>query len=152
MITGRIFAMAGCLAAMIGQGLAEDKVTNPSPGSDEETAILAVMRAPMETLFGKPISFKVQAIALAKDYAYVLVHPERTPGKPIEEKAWKKVATPCEQDRVDFTVEALLKKTGGKWGFDLPKDGKPSVCADDTIVGEDTLKQRGLPLNMIVVE
>ncbi len=129
---------------------AADTVTTPASGSPEETAILDVMRKPMEGLFGKPIEFKVQAITVAKDYAYVLVHPQRPGGRTIETKAWAKVGPDCEQAAEDVNIEALLHRVGGSWTFDLPANGKPDLCASDTIVGEDVLKARGLPLQMII--
>lgn len=131
---------------------AEDAVRKPLAGSAEENAIEDVLRPPMEALFGKPIAFRVQAITVFRDYAYVLLHPERPGGKPIEEATWKKALNGCGQDRGDVTIEALLKKNGNDWRFDLPASGQPDACASDTIVGEDVLKARGLPLDMILLE
>ena len=79
-MTQKILFAASLAAALITAApvRAADTVTTPASGSPEETAILDVMRKPMEGLFGKPIEFKVQAITVAKDYAYVLVHPQRS--------------------------------------------------------------------------
>ena len=135
--------------ALLTPAAAED-VRKPAPGSAEEKAIEEVMRPPMEVLFGKPIAFRVQAIAVYRDYAYVLLHPERPGGKPIDAAAWKKAVGNCGQDRGDFTIEALLKKSGPDWRFDLPADGQPGACATDTIVDESVLKARGLPIELIL--
>ncbi|MDR3377027.1 MAG: hypothetical protein P4L98_25180 [Ancalomicrobiaceae bacterium] len=135
--------------ALLTPAAAED-VRKPGPGSAEEKAIEDVMRAPMEDLFGKPIAFRVQAITVYRDYAYVLLHPERPGGKPIDAAAWKKAVANCEQDRGNFTIEALLKKSGPDWRFDLPASGKPDACASDTIVDEGALKARGLPIDLIL--
>lgn len=147
----RYLLAAACLTlALASPALAAETISKPAPGSAEEKAIEDVMRAPMEALFGKPIAFRVQAIAVYHDYAYVLVHPERPGGKPIDLAAWKKAVTSCEQDRGDFNIEALLKRTGGAWQFDLPASGRPDACASDTIVDEAVLKARGLPIDLIL--
>ena len=82
----------------------------------------------------------------------MLLHPERPGGKPIDAAAWRKAVATCEQDRGNFTVEALLKKSGTDWRFDLPVDGKLDACATDTIVGEGVLKARSLPIELILSE
>eukprot|EP01037_Dinobryon_pediforme_P019044 gene19045-19394_t len=151
-MTQKMLFAASLAAALLAAAPARaaDTVTTPASGSPGEAAILDVMRKPMESLFGKPIDFKVQTITVAKDYAYVLVHPQRPGGRTIETKAWAKVGPECEQAAEDVNIEALLHRVGGAWTFDLPSNGKPDVCASDTIVGEDVLKARGLPLQMII--
>jgi hypothetical protein len=57
-------------------------------GSPKRMAILDALRPRYEALFGKPVAFKTVQLQVAAGFAFVLVHPQRPNGTPIEKRAW----------------------------------------------------------------
>ncbi len=59
----------------------------PPQGSIERTAIMDALRPRYEALFGAPIVFRVEKLRVAAGFAFVVVHPQRPNGVPIEVNA-----------------------------------------------------------------
>jgi len=108
----------------------------PGPGSPERAAIMDALRPRYEASFGPPIAFKVERLSVAAGFAFVVVHPERPNGGPIEEAAWRKaLGEPCFQTPAGATHEYWMKREGGAWTIGV----KNGMCADDSIVQEGDL-------------
>jgi len=74
-------------------------VFTPRVGSAERAAILNALRPRYEDLFGRSIVFKVETLRVAAGFAFVVVHPKRPNGAPIEKSKWKKALDgECFQD------------------------------------------------------
>ncbi len=115
--------------------LAED-VETPPAGSPERAAITDALRPLYERIFGPPIQFKVKEMRVAADFAYVVVHPQRPDGGPIEAAAWKKaLGEPCFQFAATIENEYWMQKRNGAWTVGV----KNGICADDSIIGQGDL-------------
>ena len=111
-------------------------VVTPASGSPERAAIMDALRPRYEELFGKPIVFKVLTLRVAAGFAYVVVHPQRPNGSPIEQPVWTKaLGQSCEQERSSVSHEYWMKKDGGAWTIGLKND----MCADDSISDQGDL-------------
>lgn len=62
----------------------DTKLHTPAPGSSERKAILDVLRVPVRKDLGQPVIFKVNAMAVQDNWAFVFAQPLRTSGKPID--------------------------------------------------------------------
>lgn len=109
--------------------VAQREVVTPAPGSPDRTALLDAVRPIYEKLFGKPIVFQVQTMRVAAGYAFIVVHPERPNGAPIEKQVWDAAIGACEQTPVSVAQEYWMKEVGGIWTIGL----RNQFCADDSI-------------------
>lgn len=115
--------------------LAEDVMT-PPVGAPERAGIMDALRPRYERIFGPPIQFKVKKMRLAADFAYVIVHPQRPDGGPIEAAAWKKaLPEPCFQSPATIENEYWMQKRNGAWAIGLEN----GMCADDSIIEQGDL-------------
>jgi hypothetical protein len=116
--------------------IAPRDVVTPPPGSSERSAVLDSIRPIYEALFGKPIQLRVEKMRVAAGFAYVIVHPQRPSGAPIEASTWRKAfGGECFQTPQGIANEYWMKKTDTGW-----KSGvRHGVCADDSIVDEGDL-------------
>ncbi len=113
-----------------------DDVTAPAAGSPERKAITDALRPLYERIFGAPIEFKVEKMRVAADFAYVIVHPQRRDGAPIEATAWKKaLGEPCFQSPATVEHEYWMLKKNGFWTVGL----KNGMCADNSIIQQGDL-------------
>jgi hypothetical protein len=111
-------------------------VVTPPTGSPERAAIMDALRPRYEELFGKPIVFKVPTLRVAAGFAYVVVHPQRPNGSPIEQQVWDKaLGQSCFQDRSNVTHQYWMKQDGGVWTIGV----KNAMCADDSIFDQGDL-------------
>ncbi len=111
-------------------------VTTPGPGSAERAAIMNALRPRYEEAFGPPIAFKVETLRVAAGFAFVVVHPQRPNGAPIQQSAWRKaLGEPCFQSPQSAGHEYWMKLEGGAWKIGV----KNSMCADDSISQEGDL-------------
>jgi hypothetical protein len=130
-------------------------VHTPGPGSPERAAIMNALRPRYEDLFGPPIVFKVETLRVAAGFAFVVVHPERPNGAPIDQAVWRKaLGEPCFQNPVGVGHEYWMKQQGGAWTIGV----KNGMCADDSIsqqgdligapaqlIGQDSWPEREFP-------
>lgn len=107
-------------------------VVTPPPGSPDRTALLDAVRPIYEKLFGKPIEFQVEKMRVTAGYAFMVVHPERPNGSPIEKRVWDAAIGACEQTPASVEHEYWMKKVSGVWTIGL----RNGFCADDSIVDE----------------
>lgn len=111
-------------------------VYTPQPGSPERVAIMDALRPRYEEVFGKPIVFKVETLRVAAGFAFVVVHPQRPNGSPIEKRVWDRAfGGDCFQNRESVSHEYWMQKRGGVWRIGL----KNNMCADDSIVDQGDL-------------
>jgi len=111
-------------------------VVTPRVGSAERAAILNALRSRYEDLFGRSIVFKVETLRVAAGFAFVVVHPKRPNGAPIEKSKWKKaLGGECFQDPLGATHEYWLKKASNGWEIGVKND----MCADDSISDQGDL-------------
>jgi len=112
------------------------EVTTPGPGSPERAAIVNALRPRYEEVFGPPIVFKVETLRVAAGFAFVVVHPQRPNGAPIEQSVWKKaLGEPCFQNPQSVGHEYWMKIEGGAWKIGV----KNGMCSDDSISQEGDL-------------
>jgi len=110
--------------------ISPEDVYTPPPGSSERVAIMDVLRPRYEELFGKPIVFKVERLNVAAGFAFVIVHPQRPTGAPIEKRLWEKVlGKNCFQERRSVSHECWMYKRNDRWTIGHAND----MCADDSI-------------------
>jgi hypothetical protein len=62
----------------------ETRLHTPAPGSSERKAILDVLRVPVRKDLGQPVIFRVNAMAVQDNWAFVFAQPLRASGKPID--------------------------------------------------------------------
>ena len=111
-------------------------VFTPRVGSVERAAILNALRPRYEDLFGRSIVFKIETLRVAVGFAFVVVHPQRPSGAPIEKSKWKKaLAAECFQDPIGATHEYWMKKESNDWKIGVKND----MCADDSISDQGDL-------------
>ncbi|MGD0642319.1 MAG: hypothetical protein ABSC22_16350 [Roseiarcus sp.] len=111
-------------------------VSTPPAGSPVRAAIMDALRPRYESLFGAPIVFKVETLRVAAGFAFVVVHPERPNGAPIDQKTWTKALTEqCFQYPASVEHEYWMKLDGGVWKVGVKND----MCADDSISQEGDL-------------
>lgn len=111
-------------------------VTTPTVGSPERAAIMDALRPRYEAVFGKPISFQVRTLRMAAGFAYVVVHPQRPNGSPIEKSAWDRAfGGGCFQEPPGVVHEYWMKETNGAWTIGV----KNAMCADDSIYDQGDL-------------
>lgn len=111
-------------------------VYTPQWGSRERDAIMDALRPRYEEMFGKPIVFKVESLRIAAGFAFVVVHPQRPNGAPIEKSVWDRaVGDGCFQERESVSHEYWMHKRNGLWTIGLDNN----MCADDSIVDQGDL-------------
>lgn len=111
-------------------------VTTPRPRSPDRVAIMDALRPRYERLFGGPIVFKVERLRVAAGFAFVVVHPQRPSGAPIEKRAWERaLGADCFQERETVTHEYWMRKLDGVWSIGLDNN----LCATDSIVDQGDL-------------
>jgi len=111
-------------------------VFTPARGSRERVAIMDGLRPRYETLFGKPIEFRVERLLVAAGFAFVVVHPQRPNGAPIEKAVWERMlGGDCFQVPETVTHEYWLQKRDGVWTIGIDND----MCADDSIADQGDL-------------
>jgi hypothetical protein len=130
-------------------------VKTPPPGSPERAAIMNALRPRYEALFGAPIVFKVETLRVAAGFAFVVMHPERPNGAPIDQATWRQaLGEPCFQNPAGVEHEYWMKRQGEAWTIGV----KNAMCADDSIsregdligapallIGEDSWPEREFP-------
>jgi hypothetical protein len=107
-------------------------IVTPKPGSPDRVGLLDAVRPIYEKLFGKPVVLEVKTMRVAAGYAYMIVHPERPNGAPIEKQVWDAALGVCEQTPASVAQEYWMKKVGGVWTIGL----RNGFCADDSIADE----------------
>ena len=111
-------------------------VSTPQRGSRERAAIMDALRPRYEELFGKPIEFKVESLRIAAGFAFVVVHPQRPNGAPIEKPVWDRaLGDGCFQERESVSHEYWMQTRNGRWTIGLDNN----MCADDSIVDQGDL-------------
>ena len=111
-------------------------VQTPQRGSPERAAIMDALRPRYEGMFGKPILFKVERLRVAAGFAFVVVHPQRPSGSPIEKRVWDRaLGGACFQERESVAHEYWMQKRDGSWSIGLNND----MCADDSIIDQGDL-------------
>ena len=112
------------------------EVTTPGPGSPERAAIMNALRPRYEEVFGPPIVFKVETIRVAAGFGFVVVHPQRANGAPVEQSVWRKAfGEQCFQNPLSVAHEYWMKLEGGTWKIGVQND----MCSDDSISQEGDL-------------
>ena len=112
------------------------QVHTPPPGSPERAAIMNALRPRYESLFGAPIQFRVDKLSVAAGFAFVVGHPQRPNGAPIERGAWTRaLGTVCYQEPTSVTHEYWMREVDGVWKIGRQNE----MCADDSIVDEGDL-------------
>ena len=131
------------------------EVTTPAPGSPERAAIMNALRPRYEDVFGPPIVFRVDALRVAAGFAFVVVHPQRPNGAPIEQSVWRKAfGEQCFQNPTSVGHEYRMKLEDGTRKIGVQND----MCSDDSIsqqgdligappqlVGNDAWPEREFP-------
>ncbi len=107
-------------------------VVTPASGSPDRVALLNAVRPIYEKLFGKPIVFQVEKMRVAAGFAFMVVHPERPNGSPVEKQIWDAALGACEQTPASVAQEYWMKEVGGSWTIGL----RNGFCADDSIADE----------------
>ena len=84
------------------------------------------LRPRYEELFGPPIVFRVETLRVAAGFAFVVVHPQRPSGAPIEQSVWRKAfGEQCFQNPIDVGHEYWIKLGSGAWKIGV----KNNTCA-----------------------
>ena len=104
-------------------------VVIPPAGSPERKAILDGLRPTFEKVLGKPVELRVESLRIAAGFAWVVVHPQRPNGTPIDKAGWDRAVGPSEQDRANAVSQFWMRKRGTGWqvGWDN------GLCASDSI-------------------
>ena len=116
--------------------IALSDVTTPGPGSADRAAIMNALRPRYEEMFGPPVVFKVETLRVAAGFAFVVVHPQRPNGAPIEQSVWRRAfGGQCFQNPMSVSHEYWMKLDGGAWMIGVKND----MCSDDSISQEGDL-------------
>lgn len=103
------------------------KVYSPTKGSAERTAILAVLRVPVEKELKQKIQFSVENLKSNGTWAFLSGAPQNMSGGKPNYKG-----TPYQEavdsGAFDDNFFALMKKTGGKWKVVIHAIGCTDVC------------------------
>ena len=111
-------------------------IYTPQRGSQERAAIMDALRPRYEEVFGKPIEFKVENLRVAAGFAFVVVHPQRPNGSPIEKRVWDRaLGGGCFQERENVSHEYWMQMRSGLWTVGLDNN----MCADDSIADRGDL-------------
>jgi hypothetical protein len=115
--------------------IARTEVVTPPPGSAERNAIMDGLRPTYESVFGKPVEFRVESLRVAAGFAWVVVHPQRPGGAPIGKTAWDKAAGPCEQKPATAVAQFWMRKRSDSWQVGWAN----GLCASDSIAQQGYL-------------
>jgi hypothetical protein len=105
-------------------------VSHPEKGSPERTAILGTLRGPVETELKQKIVFIVDYLNVQGSWAFFSSHL-RTPSGERPNFKITKYRRDEENGVMDSNIQALLKKTGGKWKIVTKAIGCTDVCYVD---------------------
>jgi len=103
------------------------KVYTPEKGSAERTAVLSVLRVPVERDLKQKIQFSVEEFKSNGAWAFLSGAPQTLSGEKPNYKNTK-YADAVEVGAFDNNFFALLKKTGGKWRVVTFAIGCTDVC------------------------
>ena len=100
--------MSALLAAlMLASGF-----TVPPPGSALRQAILNGLRPAVERRLGRNVEFQVTLIRVQRDWAFVIVDPQRQGGKQID---GRQIFGGDFENMDGLRVDAVLRKRGHRW-------------------------------------
>lgn len=103
------------------------KVYTPGKGSTERTAILAVLRVPVEKELKQKIQFSVENFKSNGTWAFLSGDPQNMKGGRPNYKGTE-YQEAIDADMFDNNFFALMKKTSGKWKVVTYAIGCTDVC------------------------
>ncbi len=106
----RNLAVLACLMGLFSSGLHAQYT--PKPGTAERTAILDVVRFPLQADVNQSVVFVVKHMKVQGDWAFLIGTPETKSGGRINYRGTKYEEVAQEVDEITI---ALLKRKGGKW-------------------------------------
>jgi hypothetical protein len=106
----RNLAVLACLMGLFSSGLHAQYT--PKPGTAERTAILDVVRFPLQADVNQSVVFVVKHMKVQGDWAFLIATPETKSSERINYRGTKYEEVAQEVDEITI---ALLKRKGGKW-------------------------------------
>lgn len=103
-------------------------VYTPEKGSPERTAILEVIRKPVEKAYKQKIVFVIKQFNVLGNWAFVSATPNLPSGGPPSVKGTGFEGYP---DAYDNNFFGLLRRSGGKWRLITHGIGCTDVCYAD---------------------
>lgn len=107
-----ILIPAICILTLAFQTSLWAQATTPKKGSEERTAILDSVRAPLEKAIDQKVIFVVEHMKVDGDWAFVKAVPKTKDGEAI---SYKGTEFEEEADEADELTIALLQKKDKKW-------------------------------------
>jgi hypothetical protein len=111
-------------------GLSAQTVSHPEKGSPERSAILDTLRGPVEAELNQKIAFVVRDLNVQGNWAFLNGGLRTQDGGRPNFKITKYRRNE-ENGAMDSDVQALFKKTGGKWKIVTRAIGCTDVCYVD---------------------
>jgi len=122
-----------CVVFLLGFGaisVSAQEITHPEKGSPERAALLDILRGPVETELKQKIVFVVHYLNVQGNWAF-LSGDLQTPDGGRPNFKITKYRENEENGAMDSNVQALFKKTGGKWKIVTKAIGCTDVCYVD---------------------
>ena len=122
-----------CVVFLLGFGVlsvSAQVITHPEKGSPERAALLNILRGPVETELKQKIVFVVHYLNVQGNWAF-LSGDLQTPDGGRPNFNITKYRENEENGAMDSNVQALFKKTGGKWKIVTKAIGCTDVCYVD---------------------
>ncbi|HTK37076.1 MAG TPA: hypothetical protein VL325_01175 [Pyrinomonadaceae bacterium] len=111
-------------------GVSAQTASHPEKGSSERTALLNTLRGPVETELKQKIVFVVHDLNVQGNWAFVNGSLQTPDGSRPDFKITKYRQNE-ENGALDSDVQALFRKTGGKWKIVTKAIGCTDVCYVD---------------------
>jgi len=105
-----LIAMNGCLSV----AFAYEPPHNPKKGTLERNQIIAVLREAVQKELKKTVVFRIDALKVQQDWAFLLGVPLEKSGKPLDYRGTKYQEF-IESGMFDDWICALLRKQGKRW-------------------------------------
>ena len=106
--------LAFAVAFSAARAFAQSSPRVPKTGSDERKAIMAALRAPVESELKRKVIFKVDHLKVKGGWAFMRGVPREADGKPFDYKGTV-YDEAIKEGMFDDWICALLKMSGGKW-------------------------------------
>ncbi len=123
-------AYAAALIAAFALGCAAQAVRTPAKGSVERTAILNVLRSPIERDLKQKVVFQTDAFNIAGNWAFISGTPQNASGGRLD-LSKTKFAEAEREGYFGGNFFGLLQRSGGKWRVVTYQIGCTDVCYSD---------------------
>lgn len=124
----RSLILSSIVLLFLGSVVCAQGVYTPEKGSPERTAILDVIRGPVEKAYKQKIVFVTEQFNVQGSWAFVSATPTLPSGGPpsLENTRFEGYS-----DAYDNNFFGLLKRSGGKWRLVTHAIGCTDVCYSD---------------------